>query len=183
MNSFDISKSVEEFKNRTIYKEFTPEILAGIPDHQLEQAIIDFIDAKHPGKLASFIDIEKMSTGFQIIFSTRMLQNEVNNGGFNQFFTNPSGQFADMALRSLENLNAMELYRVVENAKAIQALERKHLLLRLLHFMKKSKKAFIATYRFSSLGKCDEEFYKSEENLSEKRIHYIRGHINEFIGN
>src|SRR5262245_43693137 len=42
----DIEKSIEEFRNRTIYRELNPEILASIPDDMLEQAVIDYVVVK-----------------------------------------------------------------------------------------------------------------------------------------
>ncbi|HXV08334.1 MAG TPA: hypothetical protein VD791_09915, partial [Burkholderiales bacterium] len=41
-----VASSIEEFKNRDIYKQLTPEVLAAIPDHKLEQAVVDYVHGK-----------------------------------------------------------------------------------------------------------------------------------------
>jgi hypothetical protein len=39
----EIENAIEEFENRTIYRELNPEILASIPDDKLERAILDHV--------------------------------------------------------------------------------------------------------------------------------------------
>ncbi|HVM72932.1 MAG TPA: DMP19 family protein [Anaerolineales bacterium] len=182
MNIIDISKSVNDFKNRQIYKELTPEILATIPDNNLEQAIVDYIGAKLIDYRNTLAYVSNMPSGFQIIYSTWILESEVNNGGFNQFFINPSGQFTEMALMSLKRLNATKHYALLEKAIAIHTQEKESYPLKKL-YSRKTLKAFVTSYKYSSLDKCDKEFYKHGDGLSKLRVQYIRENPSDFIGN
>ena len=182
MNNIDISKLVDDFKNRKIHKRLSLKILVTIPDNEIEQAIVDYVNTKLTNPRSMLSDFSNMSSGFQILFSTWVLEGEVNNGGFNQFFFNSSGQLADLALLSLKKLSAAKHYEVLEKAIAIHVQEKESCPLKKLYSMR-TLKAFLASYKYSSLDKCDEEFNKLENSLSELRIQYIRAHPDEFIGN
>lgn len=112
-----IAKSVEEFKNRKIYDKLTPGIIENTPDHQLIQTIFDNIDTNFEyGEQYSVEKVQHLKQGQQAIFSIWMLTAEVNNGGFNQFYFNPSGQFAQMAEAGLKYIGADNYYELVKNA-------------------------------------------------------------------
>jgi hypothetical protein len=115
MQEFDdkFEKMMEEFRNRTIYNELSLEILATIPDDKIELTILDYIDTKIPDHRLRFNVISRMPEGFQMVYSTMELESQVNNGGFNQFFFNPSGQFAQIALWSLKLIGALDYYGIL----------------------------------------------------------------------
>jgi hypothetical protein len=182
MDNIDIRKSVNDFINRQIYKHLSPEILASIPDDKLEQAVVDYVTTKLSEPRNTLADVSILPTGFQIVYSTWVLEGEVNNGGFNQFFVNSSGQFADMALLSLKKLGALQHYVLLEKAIVIHDREKKSLPLRFLYSLR-TLQAFLATYKYSSLDKCDEQFYELGDSLSKLRIQYIRANPGEFVGN
>lgn len=184
MSKFDpdeLRKSIDEFKKRKIYNQLTEEIISTIPDDKIEQAIIDYIFTKITDFSHSLAIVSNMSQGFQIIYSTWILEGEVNNGGFNQYFFNSSGQFADMALRSLKNLGVYDHYAILKRAISIHIDERENQTLQSL-YSQKTIEAFFESYKFSSLEECDNAFYKLETNLSAIRIQYIRAHSSEFVG-
>jgi len=93
-----IEKSAEEYNNRKIYKKLTSKILDSIPDDKLEQTIFDniyeIIGDDYKNELNN---VKKLTKGQQAFFSTWILEGEINNGGFNQFYFNSSGQYAEMA--------------------------------------------------------------------------------------
>jgi hypothetical protein len=162
MNNFDISKLVNDFKNRQIYKQLSPEILATIPDNNLEQAIVDYVTANLTDYQSRLAGVSNMPSGFQIVYSIWIFEGEVNNGGFNQFFLNPSGEFAEMALMSLKRLNAIKHYAILEKAIAIHTQEKESYPLKKL-YSRKTLKAFVASYKYSSLDRYDKEFFKLVE--------------------
>jgi Domain of unknown function (DUF4375) len=181
MSKEDIAKSLDDFKNRKIYRELSGEILASIPDDKLEMAIVDFIDTKVRDLKTALADVSRLSLGLQMMYSTWILEGEVNNGGFNQFFVNSSGQFAEMALRSLKLLNATGYYEVLQRAINMHEAEKGNVELQEL-YRRNTLEAFSKSYKLTNLGECDDAFFKLREPLSELRVKYIRSHQDEFVG-
>ena len=162
--------SIDEFNNRKIYKNLTIEILDSIPDDKLEQAIMDNIDTRfQDGEQYTLDKISELTNGQQAVFSTWWLEAEVNNGGFNQFYFNSSGQFAEMAVIGFLTIGANKIY-----------LENKE---RLEEFDDGTMESFSESYKDNPLNDLDTEFYKlyDSEKIGELRIKYIRENKNEFI--
>lgn len=177
----ETEKLMDEFWNRTIYKELSFEILATIPDDKIELAILDYIDTKISDYRTRFAVISNMSKGFQIVYSTLTLESQVENGGFNQFFFNPSGQYTDMALRSLKMLGADDYYEILQKAIEIHLKEKENPELQNL-YSQRTLEAFSKSYKLTTLGKCDEEFYSLGERLREIRLKFIRSNPHLFVG-
>jgi hypothetical protein len=110
----------ESFPGAKRYPTLTVEILKGIPDPELEQALIDFVDCKveESGKPEREV-IDMLSPGFRAVVSTWIVEGEVNNGGFNQFFWNPSREHAEVALAGFDLLGAKDYAQLMRRAIAI----------------------------------------------------------------
>jgi hypothetical protein len=174
---------MNEFNNRLIYEELSAEILSAIPDDKLEQAVIDYIWNKITDYRNELAIVSDLSPGLQMVYSTRRLEDEVGNGGFNQFFYNSSGQFTEMALKSFQLLGASEYVRILEKAIAIYVQETDSNPLLKELYSKGTIESFFATYELSSLDKCDDEFYALGNQLSDLRIKYVRSNTQEFTSN
>ena len=107
---------------------------------------------------------------------TQELENEVNNGGFFQFFDNSSGQFASEIVQAFINIGAEKTAEICR--KAVEAFgqelpvdweERRSLLDQIAD-------AAVADV----LDACDTAFYSYEENLEALNAAYIRKHIEHF---
>ncbi len=108
------------------------------------------------------------------------MEAEVNNGGFNQYFWNPSGEFALEAVEGLNAIDAKKSADLLKNAINIAIKE--------FPEMKKFRKkgtleAFSESYKQTDLNVLDNVFFKYEENLSKLRIKYIRNNSQLFITN
>ena len=108
-----------------------------------------------------------------------MLQAEVNNGGFNQFYYNSSGQFSEMAKDGLEYIGAEKFFELVEKANKTysnikDALESKD---------DGTIESFSESYENNPLNDFDDKFYELEEseNLDSLQIVFIRENKEEFI--
>lgn len=95
----ELTNSIKAFKNRKKYKIMDEEILKQIPDEDLLQAIFDYIcdEVIQNDWKNAYTKVKALPKGFQHIYSLWVLEGEVNNGGFNQYFFNSSGQFVDEA--------------------------------------------------------------------------------------
>jgi hypothetical protein len=174
-----IEKSVDEFNNRKIYEKLTPEIFMTIPDDKLEQAIMDNIDTNfEKGEQYTLDKISKLTKGQQAVFSTWWLEAEVNNGGFNQFYFNSSGQYAKMAEIGLETIGAKKFSELCSRANKIFTENKE----RLEEFDDGTVESFSESYKDNPLNDLDTEFYElyESENIGDLRIKYIRENISEF---
>lgn len=176
----EIEASLKDFDNRKKYSSFTADILKSIPDDKLEMAVIDYItDLKLKGNFKEeYRMIKNLSKGFQYIYITWAFDGEVNNGGFIQYFYNSSGMFAVELMEALHNIQAYKTEKIASEAIAVYNKERA------LHDKVKkegSRKSFMSSYGESELGRLDELFYNSGEDLSRLRIRYIRDNSSLFI--
>lgn len=176
----DFLSKMEEFDNREKYTKITKNVLDSIPDNKLEQAIIDFIiDEKIKDNYESeYKIVRSLSKGLQYVYATWLLEGEVNNGGFNQYFYNSAGDFKKEALEGLEHIGATENAKLLSEAIHIYNREKE------MHDRVKKKgtiKAFSESYDETELTNLDERFYSLAEDLSKLRIDYIRNNAEEFI--
>jgi hypothetical protein len=119
--------------------------------------------------------VRGLSRGYRMLYSTWLLETEVNNGGFNQFFWNPSGRFAAEALDGCRLLGGTELAALLEQAIAIHEKERPT---QRKYAEEGTLEAFSESYETTTLTSLDERFFAL--SLSPLRIRYIRAHPDEF---
>ncbi len=176
----EMDKAFEQWNNRPIYKVLTAEILDNVPDDLLEQTIMDNIDTNfEKGEQYTLEKVSKLTKGQQAVFSTWWLEAEVNNGGFNQFYFNSSGQFAEMAAIGFETFGAEKFSKLTSKANKIYSENKE----RLEEFDDGTMESFSESYKDNPLNAMDTEFYKlyESENIGDLRIKYIRNHVTEFI--
>ncbi len=176
----ELEASLKDFENRKKYSSFSADILKSIPDDKLEMAIIDYITGcklKNKENDEPRI-IKEMNPGFRYIYITWVLDGEVNNGGFIQFFYNTSGAYNDELAADLHAIGAFKTEKIAVEAISLYNKERA------LHTKVKkdgSMKSFMSSYGESGLGRLDDLFYKSGEDLGSLRIKYIRENTEQFI--
>jgi hypothetical protein len=176
-----ITKSMQEFESRAIYSTLDRATLESIKDSELEQAIIDYIFVKIGDNFDKEYEIvNALSEGFKAVYTTWVVEAEVNNGGFNQYFWNSSGQFAMEAIAGFKELSALQHASLMENAVKIAIDE--------FPEIKKFKdigtlEAFSESYQHTNLNELDDKFYDLKEDLSQLRISYIRANPQLFIAN
>ena len=147
-----------------------PPNLASIADDQVEYAILDYVYAKMKGHQEAEI-LATMPAGIRALYVTSGVEDEVNNGGFNQYYWNSTGQFADQAVAAFEFFGAHQYAELMQEANRIHAAEEAEI----AKFKEQgTMQAFSDSYKVSKLGPLDERFYKLEENLSALRVAKIR---------
>jgi len=104
----------------------------------------------------------------RVILGIEALEREVNNGGFDQFFTNPSYVFVPEIVTYLEIISCLKTAAIAQ--KAIEALD-----LDTLDFdsivdrINEDDKKLI-----SILGVCDDVFYQYPDDIEAKLFEYIK---------
>lgn len=167
-----IKKSIDEFDRRTIYKSLDPKILAGIPDENLEQALVDYVITKLDQQYEKEKEIlASLPKGVRALWLTWVVEGEVNNGGFNQYYWNTNDHFAADAVEAFRYFSATEHALLMEEANRVRSQE----LETIQRFKDRDTlKAFSESYEESKLGPLDDRFYALKENLSALRIAKIR---------
>ena len=177
----EIRRSLEEFDNRTIYTSLDPDVLASIPDDKLEQAIVDYVVTKIGDDWDDMREIVNgLPDSFRGFYATWWLEAEVNNGGFNQYFWNPYGYWAEDAISAFEDYGAGEYAEVAKKAVTVFLSEiETHKEFRELGTLE----AFSESYRHTELGDLDSQFWEIKQELSVLRIAYVRQNPEKFTGN
>ena len=167
-----LAESIKKWEARPRYHDLTPEVLAAVPDDLLEQAIVDFVTARGASAdddlLALFASLPE---GFGIVYSTWVLDAEVDNGGFHQYFWNTGGRYVDLVTRAVARLGSPEHVRTLEAAvRAFRAGDQPD-----LSGLEPSEQLerFSASARASGLDPLDSRWYELG-GLAAARVRFIR---------
>jgi len=175
----ELQQSIEEFQNRKRYTSFDIETLREIKDHQIEQALMDYVwqkADKYPSDRRSII--LDLSRGFQVVYMTWLVEAEVLNGGFNQYYWNTAGEFADLTPAALRELGAGDAAAIMERTLRVAIAE--------IPEMTKFRaagtlEAFADSYKHTSLNDFDGPFSKLAERFPQLRVRYIRENESQFV--
>jgi hypothetical protein len=175
-----IAKSVEDFKNRQIYKKLTEQIIDMTSDNDLLQVIFDNLSEKQPKDYKMEYEIVmSWNKSQQAIYMIWLLEAEVNDGGYNQFYYNSSGQFFKHLPDALKVVGAYKFAELTTRANHIFEIENP----KITQHQDGTLAGFSKSYDDNPLNKFDDEFYElyKTEDLQQIQIDYIRKHKTEFI--
>ncbi|WP_205942739.1 DMP19 family protein [Pedobacter psychroterrae] len=125
-------------------------------------------------ELASLLALPKPQ---QVIYITWILEGEVNNGGFNQYYYNSSGQFAKLAPEALKLVGATQHAALTQAANDVYEKEKE----RIVKYQDGTSEGFSKSYENNPLEKFDDQFYKLKEPLMDLQIAYIRKNKKDFV--
>ncbi|MBU1218493.1 DMP19 family protein [Myxococcota bacterium] len=184
----------ENAKSVVQSKKLDPKALTKMKDDDIEDAIIDAIQSLFDEDYSDeFEVVSRLSKSFRVIYSTRILENEVKNGGWNQFFWNSSHLFTKEAEAGLQAIGATEQLKFLKEAIVIhdqeKDLKKKYREQYYLYLIAKEDPSkakeimqhpFSEYYKQSKLKTLNSPFFKIKDNLGQLRIKYIRAHIKDF---
>ncbi|MGN6438005.1 MAG: DMP19 family protein [Agriterribacter sp.] len=115
----------------------------------------------------------------QAIYIIWCLEAEINNGGFNQFYYNSSGQYAELTPDALILVGALKFADLTARANQVYKKERE----KIVTHQDGTLEGFSKSYDDNPLNKFDNEFYDlyEEETLQKIQIDFIRNHKQDFI--
>lgn len=176
----NIAASIEAFKNRKIYAQLDPPTLRSVADADVEQAIVDYAISKIDGHYDDEVEIiGRLSPGVRATYLTWIVEAEVYNGGFNQYYFNTNGKFAAAAVDAFDYFGAKQHAALMREANEVRASETA----KMAKFKEQgSLEAFSESYEHTKLGPLDHRFYGLTENLSQLRIARIRQKPEQFTG-
>ncbi len=176
----EIEASIEAFRNRKIYTRLDQAILRSIPDAEVEQAVFDYAASKLDGRYEREAEVlASLPPGVRALYLTWIVDGEVNNGGFNQYYFNTEGAFAEDAATAFQFFGAEQHAALMREANSVRAEEAK--------LMKQFKdagtlEAFSESYAHTKLGPLDDRYFKLGDELSLLRISRIRQTPEQFTG-
>ena len=120
----------------------------------------------------------KLPTPKKVIYKTYLLEMEVNNGGFNQFYHNRGIEIAEDIPNYLEIIGADNYAKIV--SKANQVYKKEHHLI--TKEMNGTFEGFSKSYENNPLNELDNEFSQklTGENILELQSKYITENIEVF---
>ena len=170
-------------KNNPGHTILTIQIVDKTSDDSLEQVvfenIINKLDVDSANDDKEYEILKNMSLGRQSIFATRVIEDEVDNGGFNQYFYNSSGQYAEEARVGFELIGASKHSMLTQRAMDIVLKNAKYL----KQFKDGTLKSFSKSYENNPFNEVDSLYYELEktEDVAKLKIKYIREHRDQFI--
>ncbi|WP_431286170.1 DMP19 family protein [Roseateles chitinivorans] len=148
-----------------------------IPDDQLDEAVMAYIEGRIHGQNGEPTPLASLPHGFQIFHHSFIVEAEVANGGFNQFFWNSSGESAPQVPGALRALGAGEAAAMFEQVLQVADQDRP----RLAAFKAQgSLQAFSASYKDSPLNAYDTPFMELAMKFSALRAEYLQRHADQF---
>jgi hypothetical protein len=160
------------------FQTLTRDLLAELPDSMVAAAVYQHALWSIGGRFDREVQIvSTLPSGVQAVYATLLLESEVYNGGFNQYFWNSTGALADVALRGFELLGATEHARLTREAIEIGNSEAS---MRRMYKRKGTTEAFSESYKHTNLGSLDEQFF-ALEGADELRMRLVRTRLDLFI--
>lgn len=175
-----LAQSVEAFKNRPIYKQLTEQIIDTTSDDNLLQVVFDNLSEKQPTDYEKeYETVMSWNKSRQAIYMIQALEAEVNNGGYNQFYFNSSGQFYKHLPDALKLIGANKFADLTKRANDTFEKENS----KIIQHQDGTLEGFSKTYNDNPLNQFDDEFYDlyKTENLQQIQVDYIRQNKKDFI--
>lgn len=101
-------------------------------------------------------DLSRLNDKEKVFMSMALLEQEVNNGGFDQFFLNTGDRYNDILVSSAEAVKAYDVADICRKALAVYA--------------EHSEQSDV----MEELEECDDAFYKSEDAIYELCVGYAK---------
>jgi hypothetical protein len=175
-----LANSVETFKNRPIYNELSEQIIDTTLDENLLQVVFDNLSEKLPADYQKeYETVMSWHKSRQAIYMIWALEAEVNNGGYNQFYFNSSGQFYKHLPEALRLVGANKFADLTE--KANKSFEKENEVI--TKYQDGTIEGFSKSYDDNPLNEFDTEFFElyQTENLQQIQVDYIRKNKEQFI--
>lgn len=143
--------------------ETVDELIRLAATHSIDSIALAFeqsLDQK-----ADRIGEENLSSEERIVLAVEALEREVNNGGYNLFFTNSSREYAPLIVDALHRINCPKTADITKRAAEIRQLTP----------LTDSRGQGIAnSERDRALSECNGQYFKTAENIAERLFEFIK---------
>ncbi len=171
---------LKAFFERHIYDKLTRKVINETTDADLPQIVFDNIYAiiGKSGK-AEFDAVQRLSQGQQAFFAVWCVEGDVNNGGFNQYYFNSGGAYAELAADGFSLIGASRYAVLMWKANTLFLSIREEL----EKYNDGTLERFSESYTDNPLNDLDDQFYDLDkiEDLHKLKVDYVRANIEQFI--
>lgn len=152
----------------------TLDIINSSKDEELVLKVFEYINDKVEKGVNESITLSQ-----QFLFAIYLLEAEINNGGFNQFYFNKNPRLAELAIEGFNLFGAPKYAELTKKSLEVYNLIKKDL----KDAYDGSELSFSKSYESNPLNELDKKFYEleKEKNLQKILVLYIRNHSNEFL--
>lgn len=162
------------------YRTLTPELLAEISVDEIGSAIAQHVEFQVGATEADRPSVvDALQPGIRAVYTTWLVDLEVNNGGFNQFFFNPCREFAGLALAGYELLGAEDYAAIMRAAIATRETERDRMA---PYYDARTFEAFSESYRHTELGELDQRYYALGDGIYHVWAVFVRTRPDLLVG-
>lgn len=117
--------------------------------------------------------IDNLNEHERVIFIAQILEQEVNNGGFDQFFYNSSGDFSNELVDAFTKIGALKTAEICKKAVSVFNGE-------VPVNREEREEVFDKIDSDDILSECDDAFYDYEDDLEKMNYEYIMKHQDFF---
>lgn len=160
--------------------KLTEDIINETPDNELVNVVFDNLSANLPyDSEKEYKAVLSWNASRRTVYLIRILESEVSNGGFNQFYFNQGKQFKDLLPNALERVGAAKFSELVKKANDVYEQEKEQI----TKHQDGSLAGFVKSYEDNPLNEFDDKFtgLYSDENLQELQVNFIRNNRLDFI--
>lgn len=171
-----MKKVAQRLRERQVCRSLDEVTLASLADHDLEQAIIDYVDRRLASRSADEDEVSVVNAlprGVRALYLTWTVESEVINGGFVRYFWNWAGQFAKEAVTAFEFFSADEHAALMREANRVYAEECGTTYVT-------DGRELVDAYESWRLQLLEDYFHQIDESLSALRIDKIRSELQFF---
>jgi hypothetical protein len=123
-------------------------------------------------------NLDELTTAQKIVFFVSNLEKELNNGGFNQFYWNTSGDYVSETVEALKSIGANKAITIIEKANSVwrdsnvpkTQDERQQIFLE------------IEATAEDIWDNCDQEYLQYEQDITKLLFTYAKDNQEEFQG-
>jgi hypothetical protein len=152
---------LEEFSGQTV-----EELLSLEEEYRIDSLVLAFEQAL--GQKKERDESQALTDKERIVLAVEALEREMNNGGYSQFFTNSSKEFASSIVDSLQRIGCKRAANIT--LKAINALGISHLTTEAIETVMAAEDE----PRLSQLKRCDDAYHKNAEPIAERLFAFIK---------
>ncbi len=120
--------------------------------------------------------IKKLNSSQRTFLFVENLEREINNGGFNQFYFNSSGDFSQETVTALLEIGANKTAEIVKRANS----EFKNGTVPKERTERQNELELIEEKAEENWNNCYSEFYKYQENITELLISFVLKNKSDF---
>jgi|SRR5450631_3625596 hypothetical protein len=165
--------------DQPIHIALTSEIIDTLNDVDLVSDVFQNLIVKLPDDYTKeYGQVTGWSKPEQAVYITHIFSDEVDNGGFNQYYVNSSKQYAELATWAFQEMGGDKYASLALRANLEYAKEKA----RITKFQDGSSEGFSKSYENNPLNAFDDEFYKLDtaDNLIKLQAAFIRKNKNSF---